>query len=238
MKRTLNFESKNSKVKSKKWLLGLVTIFVTGMASGQSVLSKIPATGKSIMTFVPTGYDTLTTTRGDLNKDNLEDIAVVMKSVKEDAKNPDYENEPPRRLLLVLFKTPDGYVTAAKNDSAILCYTCGGMMGDPFDYVSISRNVLEIHHYGGSAWRWALNHKFRYQQNDFYLIGETNYSYWNVKMCNKAGDFAGTDLKDVNYLTGQYEEKKINEECKVLVNKKGKRPVQPLKKLSDFKIDP
>ena len=69
------------------------------------------------------------------------------------------------------------------------------------------------------------------------MIGETNYSYWNVKMCNKAGDFAGTDLKDVNYLTGQYVEKKITEECKVLVNKKGKRPVQPLKKLSDFKIE-
>ena len=55
-------------------------------------------------------------------------------------------------------------------------------------------------------------------------------------MC-KGNDYAGTDLKDNNYLTGQYVEKKITEQCKVVVNKKGKRPVIPLKKLSDFKIE-
>jgi len=95
---------------------------------------------------------------------------------------------------------------------------------------------LTISHYGGSNWKWELTHRFRFQENNFYLIGETIYSYFDGRMC-KGNDYAGTDLKDNNYLTGQYVEKKITEECKVLVNKKGKKPVQPLKKLSDFKIE-
>jgi len=220
-----------------KYCLGLMALLLTGMISGQSVLSKIPVTGSSYAAFIPSGYDTLMVAKGDLNNDQLEDLALVLKSKKEDDKDADPNVEPPGRLLVLLFKTADGYKTAMKLDSAILCKQCGGVFGDPFADMTIKKNVLTINHYGGSAWRWELTHRFRYQQNDFYMIGETNYSYWDVKMCNKAGDFAGTDLKDVNYLTGQYEEKKITEECKVLVNKRGKRPVQPLKKLSDFKIE-
>lgn len=242
MKGTLNFESKNSnpdnyREKSKRFWVGLIALFVTGMVSGQSVLSKIPATGNSWSSFIPGGYDTLMVAKGDLNNDQLEDLAMVLKSKKEDDKDANPNVEPPGRLLVLLFKTADGYKTAVKLDSAILCQQCGGIFGDPFADISIKKNVLTLYHYGGSAWRWELTHRFRYQQNDFYMIGETNYSYWNVKMCNKAGDYAGTDLKDVNYLTGQYVEKKITEECKVLVNKKGKRVVEPLKKLSDFKIE-
>jgi hypothetical protein len=229
--------AKNNKNIQMKYCLGLLAILMTGMVYGQSVLSKIPATGNSYSAFIPAGYDTLAIARGDLNYDQQEDLALVLKSKKEDDKDADPNIEPPGRLLVLLFKTGEGYKAALKLDSVILCQQCGGIMGDPFADISIRKNVLTIDHYGGSAWRWSLIHKFRYQQNDFYLIGETNYSYWNVKMCNKAGDFAGTDLKDVNYLTGQYVEKKITEECKVLVNKKGKRTVEPLKKLSDFKIE-
>jgi len=220
-----------------KLCLGLLAILLTGMVSGQSVLSKIPATGNTYAAFVPAGYDTLAIAKGDLNNDQQEDLALVLKSKKEDDKDADPNIEPPGRLLVLLFKTAEGYQTAIKLDSAILCQQCGGVFGDPFADITIRKNVLTINHYGGSAWRWELTHRFRYQQNDFYMIGETNYSYWNVKMCDKAGDFAGTDLKDINYLTGQYVEKKITEACKVLVNKKGKRSVQPLKKLSDFKIE-
>jgi hypothetical protein len=220
-----------------RYFLGIILIFMTGVVSGQTVLSKIPASGTSYSAFVPTGYDTLAIARGDLNNDKLEDLALVLKSVKEDDKNADPNVEPPGRLLVILFKGAEGYKTAAISDSAILCFSCGGIFGDPFADISINRNVIVINHYGGSAWRWELTHRFRYQQNDFYLIGQTDHSYWNVKMCDKLKDFAGTHLKDVNYLTGQFEEKEITEECKLKVNKKGKRKVEPLRKLRDFSIE-
>jgi hypothetical protein len=237
MKGKAKFKSKNSKIEIKKLWIGWVVLLLTDMVSGQSVLSKIPASGASYSAFVPSGYDTLAIARGDLNNDKLEDLALVLRSVKEVEKDADPNVEPPGRILVILFKSPEGYKTAAKSDSVILCAGCGGIFGDPFADISINRNVITINHYGGSAWRWELTHRFRYQQNDFYLIGETNYSYWNVKMCDKLKDFAGTNLKDVNYLTGQFEEKEITEECKLKVNKKGKRKVEPLKKLSDFSIE-
>jgi hypothetical protein len=220
-----------------RYFVGIILIFVTGVVSGQTVLSKIPANGDSYSAFVPTGYDTLAIARGDLNNDKLEDLALVLKSLEEDDKDKDPNVDPPGRLLVILFKSPEGYKMAAKSDSAILCAGCGGMMGDPFHYIVVDRSVLTIHHYGGSAWRWSLTHKFRFQKNDFYLIGETEYSHWNVKMCDKLNDFAGVNLKDVNYLTGQFQEKEITEECKLKVNKKGKRKVEPLKKLGDFSIE-
>jgi hypothetical protein len=218
-----------------RYFVGIILILLAGVVSGQTVLSKIPANGKSMLAFVPEGYDTLATVKGDLNNDRQEDIALVLKSLAESRDSMD--DEGPSRILIILFKTASGFQSVAKTDSAILCFTCGGMYGDPFAMMEIKKNVLIINHYGGSAWRWELTHRFRFQQNDFYLIGETNYSYWNVKMCDKLKDFAGTNLKDVNYLTGQFVEKEITEECKLKVNKKGKRKVEPLKKLSDFNIE-
>ena len=225
---------KNNKSILMNHCLGLLALLIAGVVSGQSVLSKIPASGRSIMSFVPPGYDTLATASGDLNNDKLEDIAIVLKSLAESSDS--MFDEGPNRILVIVFKRSSGYQVVAKNDSVILCRTCGGIYGDPFAEMEIKRNVLTIIHFGGSNWKWELTHRFRYQQNDFYLIGEKDYNYWG-KYCKSLEDWAGTDLKDINYLTGQYEEKKITEECKVLVNKKGKRPVQPLKKLSDFKIE-
>src|SRR4051812_46642888 len=42
-----------------KYCLGLLMILLTGMVCGQSVLSKIPATGNTWSSFIPEGYDTL-----------------------------------------------------------------------------------------------------------------------------------------------------------------------------------
>src|SRR5690242_12702667 len=104
MKGRKNFSGKNSKVKSKKYLVCLLALLITGVVSGQSVFSKIPATGNSYLAFIPAGYDTLATARGDLNKDSLEDLALVLKSVIED-KSPGTDMEPPQRILVILLKT-------------------------------------------------------------------------------------------------------------------------------------
>jgi hypothetical protein len=218
-----------------RYFVGIILILLAGVVSGQTVLSKIPASGASYSAFVPTGYDTLAIARGDLNNDKLEDLALVLKSKKEDG-NAEDKFDPPQRLLVVILKSNVGYKTAVKSDSAILCLGCGGIFGDPFAAIEIRKGVLIIHHFGGSNWRWGYTHRYRYQQNDFYLIGETSRAIHSAMYCDKLKDHVGT-LEDVNYLTGQFEEKEITETCKLKTDKKGKRKVEPLKKLSDFSIE-
>ncbi len=221
------------------FLIGLLAACSVAFAQ-KTVLSKIPATGKDIRSFIPEGFDTLATAAGDLNKDKIGDLVMVLGSVKENSAELSFEeiDSLPQRILVVLLKTASGYQLAAKTQTAILCKDCGGVFGDPFAGITVTSGVLTVEHYGGSAWRWGYTHKFRYQQNSFYLIGETTVSYWNVSMCDELGEFAATEFKDVNFLTGQYVEKKVSEEgCKYLVNKKGKMKVKPLKKLAAFTIE-
>ncbi len=160
--------------------------------------SVLFAQSKNIYSFIPDNYDTLSLTNGDLNKDGLEDVvfALFHKMEKEDIENVNVDSIP-SRLLIVLFGSKSGYIKAVKSATALLCKYCGGVFGDPFNGVSIAKNVLTISHYGGSAWRWSFDHKFRLQKDDFYLIGQTHYSYWNVKMCDKLNEFAGTDFEDM-----------------------------------------
>ena len=192
--------------------------------------------------FIPNDYDTLDdgVARGDLNKDGKEDIVIVVGSKWEQDENwsekASDSNVAPR-LLIILFGTDSGYVQIVKNDKAILCKDCGGIFGDPFAGIEINKNVLSINHYGGSNWRWGYTHKFRFQDKEFFLIGQTKYSFLAVENCEKLNDFAGTKYEDINFVTGQYEMKEISEDCKLLENKKGKRKIEQLISLSNFEID-
>ena len=69
----------------------------------------------------------------------------------------------------------------------------GGMMGDPFSGVEITKNILIINHSGGSSWKWNDTNKFRFQKGDFYLIGTTNMY---GKICESWQEF------DFNLSTG------------------------------------
>ncbi|HEX7904318.1 MAG TPA: hypothetical protein VF487_10595 [Chitinophagaceae bacterium] len=224
-----------------RYLLFSVFMLITGVLLAQNkALSKIPVVGKTIDAFIPAGYDTLAVAQGDLNKDKIDDYVLVLQSVNEKNTDPSVVDTDslPARILVVIFKKANQYVLGVKTDKAIMCRYCGGVFGEPFDYVIIEKGVLNIHHYGGSTWRWSETHKFRYQKNEFYLIGETSYLYWNVSNCEALGEFAGTHYKDVNFITGDYEEKKVSDEgCKLLVNKKGKQKILPLKKLTAFSLE-
>jgi hypothetical protein len=195
--------------------------------------------GKDSKFFIPAGYDTLQAVKGDLNKDGIDDLAMVVYPKWEDDSDwleKDVDSLP-KRLLIILFGTSNGYVKVAESEKAILCKSCGGIFGDPFAGIAINKNVLQIDHYGGSNWRWAYTHKFRYQDSGFFLIGQTTNSYWSVKHCDKLKEMAGTDYEDINFITGQYERKRISEDCKLLENKKGKDKGAPLMPLSKFEID-
>jgi len=192
---------------------------------------KIPGTGRSLSDFIPKGCDTLATATGDLNKDGKNDLVLAIYDTAENT------NMDAARMLVILFKTDEGYTLKVKSDQLLLCKGCGGVFGDPFNGIEISKNVLTVSHYGGSAWRWSYIRKFRYQKDEFCLIGKTDYSYWDVKHCDKYDEFAGTEFEETNFVTGDHVVKKISENCKMLANKKNKVKIKPLVKLVNYKMD-
>lgn len=220
------------------YITALCLIAADGMAQGnKQVLSHIPKTGKTIMAFVPRGYDTMRTATGDLDKDGRDDAVLVLRDKREDTAadgNPILDHS---RLLVVLFKTDAGWELAATGGEVVMCKQCGGVFGDPFSDVVIHKGILVVDHYGGSNWRWTYSTKFRYQEGSFCLAGQTRNSFFNVGDCDKLGDAPGTDFEDINFVTGDRERKKISQECKLLLHKKDKIKVKPLVKLADYKIE-
>ena len=158
---------------------------------------NFPQKAKSINDFVPKGWKILKDengsnfiAKGDLNKDNLEDIAIVIE--KNDKKNikkneslgPDELNLNPR-ILLVLFKEKDGtYALAAKNDKGFIQSEGNEetpTLMDTLSGISIENNVLKIvFNYflsAGSWWTSTEVYIFRFQNNRFELIGYENNGF-------------------------------------------------------------
>lgn len=163
---------------------------------------------------------------GDLNQDGKPDAALVLKNPAEETFPPD--EEWPRLLILVLQKPEGGYRLAAKSSEAVLCRTCGGVFGDPLAEIQIKNGVLIIDHYGGSRDRWGYTHRWRYQDGDWLLIGETQISHDTLSPVAKS--------EDVNLLTGARIVETTNDRSVTKVAK-SQVPKQPLKKLSTFKFE-
>ncbi|MBO9591918.1 MAG: hypothetical protein J7599_03350 [Niabella sp.] len=49
----------------------------------------------------------------------------------------------------------------------------GGMMGDPYSGVAVARRCIVIQHFGGSRQKWQYTHRYRFQNEHWYLIGAT-----------------------------------------------------------------
>jgi hypothetical protein len=64
----------------------------------------------------------------------------------------------------------DAWYTA---DDVILSTQHGGMMGDPLESAEIEDGTIVIKHFGGSRTKWSYTHRFRWQNDDFKLIGTT-----------------------------------------------------------------
>jgi len=120
---------------------------------------KLPPT---IQRALPAGYRVLAAEQGDLNRDALPDFAVVLHRPDEE-KTSDVIDHPTKRPLLLFMGGAGGtYTLAARADNAVYCVDCGGMMGDPFQGVTIKNGYFSVEHYGGSAWRWTRFVTFRY----------------------------------------------------------------------------
>lgn len=214
-------------------ILTLITFLLIALNTfSQKGLKEIlPNTGIKINNFIPKGWLLLATAYGDFNKDGIKDAAlVIIDSVQEKIVLDTH------RSLVILQGIKNGYKLSGYCDSAILCSNCGGIFGDPFEGIEFQKNKLFIYHYGGSAWKWILNLEFQFRNSKWYLIGKTTDYFWSIQNCNKLDDYAGTNYKDINFITGQFEEKQISENCKLIKHIYGKARVHPLTELKDFLI--
>ena len=163
---------------------------------------NFPQKAKTVNDFIPKGWKKILTTNGDLNKDKLEDIVIVIE--KEDKKNikkndgfgPEELNLNPR-ILLVLFKQKDGtYILASKNDKGFIKSEGNDnnpALMDTLDDIIIKNNVLKIvFNYfmsAGSWWTSTNVYIFRFQNNVFELIGYESNAYMR-----NTGEEEGTSI--------------------------------------------
>ncbi len=121
------------------------------------VLASAVDVASDVQPFVEKNTTVLAVERGDLNRDGREDAVLVLEPADPDA---------PRPLLLLVRDAKDTLKLAKRSDKAVYCRECGGMMGDPFQGITIAKGRFTIEHYGGSSWRWSSNFTFGWSRRD------------------------------------------------------------------------
>ncbi len=202
----------------------------------QCLYPTFPKTGKSIQSFIPKGWQIKDSVCGDFNGDKLTDIVLVlMNTIELNDDNYDYECNRP---LVILQKNREGYSLSSFSNEGILCKRCGGVFGDPYESISFKKNVLNIHHYGGSAWRWSTDFTFRFRNNQWFLIGCSNSSYWSLGDCGESVAEAAYNLSEANFNTSKAHIIKTKEaECKPYMDKIVSFPKKSLVSLRQFDVD-
>ncbi|RZL29733.1 MAG: hypothetical protein EOO96_19610, partial [Pedobacter sp.] len=124
------------------FLFAYTCCLVTLNVFAQSNNPDVPKSGNNIKAFIPKGWKILSQSKGDLNKDNLPDEAIVIENTNpkniianaEGRMGGDTLNINPR-MLIVLFKTSNNiYSLAAKNIAFIPTQndTVSTCLADPF----------------------------------------------------------------------------------------------------------
>lgn len=126
---------------------------------------------------LPLGFNELRRTQGDLNNDGLDELVVIAED--ENAGEWGFERD-----LFVYTKENNQWLLWDRFNGPILSSEEGGVFGDPFESISVERNCIVISHFGGSNWKWAYTHRYRFQNDDWYLIGASSEDgkpceFWN-----------------------------------------------------------
>jgi hypothetical protein len=166
----------------KKLLLPLFLLFV--LQSFSQPNTKLPAEAKP---FVLNGYEPLDYVTGDINADGLQDGLLLLKQTGEDT----IDTEPLRPLLILTRNNNKQLQLAQRNDSLIMCHSCGGAF-DPYDFASIENNKIIIHFYGGRRFRWGIEYQF--------VFDPTTQTWPLVKQTNREYDDASPNQSKTYYI--------------------------------------
>lgn len=176
----------------KNLILILLLLVASQFSFAQSDETSIKKTVSNIDEFAPIGWKILSEAKGDLNKDGLVDVALVIEN--KDPKNfivdkerwgGDTININPRYLLVAFKKANGVYELVAKNTKFIPSENSqdSPCLTDPFGQeggIEIVKGVLKVHlqnFYSCGAWEiYNFDYTFRFQNNSFQLIGYNHFS--------------------------------------------------------------
>jgi hypothetical protein len=166
-------------------ILTFILLFLFNFSHGQEFsYPSIDLKGKTLSDFVPAGWIILDSAKGDLNKDGRKDAAIILQykdSVALVKSDEDTVLTQPR-ILVIIFKniSENSYYLQQQSKSFILNHDDSGM-DDPFQELTIDKGILQIKFqlfYNIGSWFVTnASYKFRYQSNEFVLIGADNSSF-------------------------------------------------------------
>jgi hypothetical protein len=167
-----------------KNIVALILITIPQILYGQTDRYPIIKTsGKTIEEFVPRNWKILQKATGDLNKDDLNDIVVVLQETdpskikllkSEEVADDTVDSN--RRILIVLFQDSitNSYVLKGQTNTFVLG-RYSSTMSDPFQGIGISKGKLIIEFFlwysAGSWYQTNLAYIFRFQKGQMTLIG-------------------------------------------------------------------
>src|SRR5215831_19383679 len=153
---------------------GAIIVFGAQLSFAQDQVKRpplaVPESAESAAALVPKGWrlEQSTLTQVDLNGDGRPDAAFVISNGGAD------DPAPVKHVLVLALRGSDGKLhRSVVNDAAVLDGDEGGVFGDPFQELKVERGVVVITHYGGSRDRWGFTHRYRFQNQQWTLIGLT-----------------------------------------------------------------
>ena len=84
-----------------------------------------------------------------------------------------------RPLILLVGNSKNELTKVGQNDTTVLCYDCGGAMGDPYTGITIKNGYFSVEHYGGSSWRWTtiITYKYSKKEKNWFLHKKGGVSF-------------------------------------------------------------
>lgn len=115
---------------------------------------------------VPEGFKVLAQAEGDLNKDQQVERIIIYDTPRETEMGTERE-------IHIFRKGRENWLRWHKTSGGILPSKHGGIFGDPFADARIERGCIVLEHFGGSRQKWSYVHRYRFQNEDWELIGAT-----------------------------------------------------------------
>ena len=172
---------------------------------GQIEFIDLPGHGNNLEELIPEKWDTLSTAKGDLNKDGISDVAFVIQGTDKvnfevsELYDQDTLNLNPRVLGIYFGDGSGGYVKQNQSNTFILLRD-SPTMDEPLEGIEITdKGVLQIRFlffYSAGSW-YTSNHlyQFRFQNDKFKLIG-----YDTTDTHRATGEVTSYSI---NFLTGK-----------------------------------
>lgn len=172
---------------------------------------------------LPAGWKLISEARGDVTKDELQERVQIIEATTAEG------DAAPERRIRIYKLAKWNWTFWQEIAGGVLPADAGGMVGDPFEELSIERSCIVLRHFGGSRIRWSYTHRYRWQNEAWEMIGATVVygaacDYWHEM--------------DYNLSTGKIVGQIEVENCDTETSSKDRfefsRPMSPLPRLDNY----